>query len=335
MTTLVEGDGVRTGATAIHPRGRSGAADPCAAGFHSFNGNGEMTGVAWIQESGTMSGPVCLTSTHAIGAAHQAVVRWSRAEAPDGSEGWLLPVVAETWDGYLNDASSERPNVADVLAALESASAGPVVEGSAGGGTGMSCYHFKGGSGTASRLVSYAGAVHTVGVFVQANFGSRAELTIAGVPVGRELLDDDPMAAAYSPASGAGSIIGVAVTDAPLLPNQCAALARRLPLGVARTGTSASHFSGDMFLGISVADAGAILASGLGAVKDAARPYSSMRYVPWAFMDTFFAAAVQATEEAIVNALVVNAEMVGYRGHRSPALPVDRVMAMLSSRGIV
>ena len=311
MTTLIEGDSVRTGVTAIHPRGRSGLSDVLPAGFHSMNGNGEMTGVSWIRESGTMSGPVCITSTHAIGVAHQGVIRWAHRRDPDG-DAWLLPVVAETWDGYLNDAWAESLKVEHVVDALEGSAAGPVAEGSVGGGTGMNCYHFKGGTGTSSRAVGE----HVVGVLVQANFGARRELTITGAPVGLELLDDDPMADLHSQylasREGAGSIIGVALTDAPLLAHQCEALARRMPLGVGRTGTSVSHFSGDLFLAASVK--------------------GDQPNVPWGEMDPFFEAVVQATEEAILNALFVNEDMTGRDGHRSPALPVDRVMEMVKRR---
>ena len=304
MTTLIEGDSVRTGVTAIHPRGRAGLSDAIAAGFHSMNGNGEMTGVSWIRESGTMSGPVCITNTHAIGVAHQGVIRWAHRRDPDG-DAWLLPVVAETWDGYLNDAFAESLKVEHVVAALESSAGGPVAEGSVGGGTGMNCYHFKGGTGTSSRMVGD----HVVGVLVQANFGARRQLVIAGAPVGEELLDDDPMAESRS------SIIGVTLTDAPLTAHQCEALARRMALGVGRTGSSVSHFSGDLFLAASVAAA--------------ATP------VAWGDVDPYFEAVVQATEEAILNTLFVNEEMVGRDGHRSPALPVDRVMELLSRRRIV
>jgi L-aminopeptidase/D-esterase-like protein len=335
MTTLIEGEGVRTGVTAIHPRGRGAPGDPCAAGFHSFNGNGEMTGVSWIRESGTMSGPICFTNTHAVGVAHQAVVRWTRDRHPDVAEGWLLPVVGETYDGYLNDINGEHLTVEHVVSALDGATRGPLEEGSVGGGTGMSCYHFKGGSGTASRVVEFAGDRHAVGVFVQANFGSRAELTIAGVPVGRSLLDDDPIGNAYSTASGAGSIIGVVATDAPLLPPQCEALARRMPLGIGRTGTSSSHFSGDLFVALSVAGAGEIVPGYKAFGGSTGQRYSTMRYVPWGDLDVFFEAVVQATEEAVLDALVANEGMVGLRGHRSPGLPRDRVVALLKQRGVV
>jgi D-aminopeptidase len=335
MVTLIEGEGVRTGVTAIHPRGRGAPGDPCVAGYHSFNGNGEMTGVSWIRESGTMSGPICFTNTHAVGVAHQAVVRWTRDRHPDVAEGWLLPVVGETYDGYLNDINGEHLTMEHVVSALDGATRGPIEEGSVGGGTGMNCYDYKGGSGTASRIVEFAGTEHTVGVFVQANFGSRRELTIAGVPVGRSLLDDDPIGEAYSMKSGAGSIIGVVATDAPLLPPQSEALARRVPLGIARTGTSSSHFSGDLFLALSVAGAGEIVPGYKAFGGAAEQHYSVMRYVPWGDLDPFFEAVVQATEEAVLDALVANDHMVGFRGHRSPALPRERVVALLRERGAI
>jgi L-aminopeptidase/D-esterase-like protein len=335
MVTLIEGDGVRTGVTAIHPRGRGSPGDPCGAGFHSFNGNGEMTGVSWIRESGTMSGPICFTNTHAVGVAHQAIVRWTRDRHPDVAEGWSLPVVGETYDGYLNDINGEHITVEHAVSALDGATGGPIEEGSVGGGTGMSCYHYKGGSGTASRVVEFAGTQHVVGVFVQANFGSRSDLTIAGVPVGRSLLDEDPIGEFYASDTGAGSIIGVVATDAPLLPPQCEALARRVPLGLARTGTTGSHFSGDLFVALSVADPGQIVPGYMAFGGKAERRYSTMRYLPWGEIDPFFEAVVQATEEAVIDALVANEEMVGFRGHRSPGLPRDRVVALLRERGVV
>jgi D-aminopeptidase len=233
LATLVEGDDVRTGLTAIHPRGRSGPGDPCAAGFHSLNGNGEMTGVSWIEESGTMSGPIAITNTHAVGIAHGGIVRWTVNRHPALAEAWLLPVAAETWDGYLNDINGAHVTEETVVAALDAAAPGPVEEGSVGGGTGMCCYQFKGGTGTSSRRVAYGGDAYTVGVLVQANFGAREELAIAGVPLGEALADDNPMAAHFAAPAGAGSVIAIVATDAPLLPGQCKALARRVTLGLA------------------------------------------------------------------------------------------------------
>jgi D-aminopeptidase len=319
-TTLIEGDSVRTGVTAIHPRGRDGAGDPVAAGFHSQNGNGEMTGVAWIEESGTFAGPVAITNTHAVGIAHAGIVAWVVEHHPALAAAWLLPVAAETWDGYLNDINGHHVTEDHVVAALDAARPGPVEEGSVGGGTGMNCYQFKGGSGTSSRTVGYGGSVYTVGVFVQANFGARRELTIAGVPLGTELAGDNPMASFTLAPPGAGSVIAVVATDAPLFPHQCKAMARRVTSGLARTGTSGSHFSGDLFLAFSTANSGAFAGTG---------GYGQLRFVPWGEMDPFYEAVVQATEEAVINALVANEEMTGRDGHRTPALPRERVRELI------
>jgi D-aminopeptidase len=188
--TLIEGESVRTGVTGILPRGPAGAADPVAAGFFSLNGNGEMTGVSWIAESGTLSLPIAITNTHAVGIAHAGIVAWTAKHHPELGDEWSLPVAAETWDGYLNDAYGHHVTEATVIAALEAARSGPIEEGSVGGGTGMICYEFKGGNGTASRVVEYAGTTYTVGVFLQANFGSREQLTLAGLPLGELLAGD-------------------------------------------------------------------------------------------------------------------------------------------------
>jgi L-aminopeptidase/D-esterase-like protein len=352
-TTLIEGDAVRTGVTAIHPRGAAGAGDPVAAGFFSQNGNGEMTGVSWIAESGTFAGPVAITNTHAVGVAHAGIIAWAVRRHPVLAEVWLLPVAAETWDGYLNDINGHHVTEQTVVDALESAAAGPPEEGSVGGGTGMNCYGFKGGSGTASRLVGYGPSTHTVGVFVQANFGSRTELTLAGLPLGRMLADDNPMAdyfaselgptATPSPRSpsprspslrsplppGAGSVIAIVGTDAPLLPHQCQALARRVTLGLARTGTTGSHFSGDLFVAFSTGNPGGITA---GPSPAGPGHYDRVDFIPWNYIDPFYEAVVQATEEAVANALVANEDMTGRDGHRSPALPRDRVAAVFRAR---
>ena len=331
-TTLIRGTSVRTGVTAIHPRGAAGAGDPVAAGFFSQNGNGEMTGVSWIGESGTFSGPVAITNTHAVGVAHAAIVAWAVRRHPHLAEAWLLPVAAETWDGYLNDINSPHVTEQDCLDALQGASAGPVEEGSVGGGTGMNCYQFKGGNGTASRQVRFAGATYAVGVFVQANFGQRDELTLAGLPLGQLLADDNPIAAPRANPGGAGSVIAIVGTDAPLLPHQCAALARRVTLGLARTGTTGSHFSGDLFLAFSTGNPGAFTPGGDVLLGEAAEGYDQLRFVPWGFTDRFYAAVVQSTEEAVANALVANEDMTGRDGHRSPALPRDRVAELFRAR---
>jgi L-aminopeptidase/D-esterase-like protein len=353
--TLVEGEGplvvgagpVRTGVTAILPRGAQEVGVPCAAGWYSLNGNGEMTGTTWIEEVGALDVPILVTSTHAVGPCHEGVIDWVGRTCPQVATEWLLPVVAETWDGYLNDINGRHVRPEHAGQALDAASGGPVQEGSVGGGTGMNCYGFKGGSGTASRVVPYASRRYTVGAFVQANFGERSELTVAGVRVGALLGDDDPLgdpawlAADASrprgarPANpglagpgGAGSVIAVVATDAPLLPGQCKALARRVPLGLARTGTAGGHFSGDIFLAFSTANAGA-LTSRIPLDDPTDADYDRLTFLPWGRLDPFLTAVVECVEEAVLNALVVNAEMVGRDGHRTPALPHDRVLDAL------
>ncbi|SEP39312.1 P1 family peptidase [Amycolatopsis saalfeldensis] len=326
-TTLIEGTDVRTGVTAILPRPAGEADIPCAAGWYSLNGNGEMTGTSWLTETGALRLPVLITNTHAIGPAHRGVVDWALRERPRLADQWLLPVVAETWDGYLNDINGPHVRAEHAIAAIDAARPGLVEEGSVGGGTGMNCYAFKGGSGTASRVVAYGEDAYTVGVFVQANFGSRRELTVCGVLVGERLGADNPMEQTdWRTPPGAGSVIVVVATDAPLLPGQCTALARRVPLGLARTGTTGSHFSGDIFLAFSTANAGALTIG----PPEGAPGYEQLRFVPWNRMDAFYAAVAPAVEEAVLNALVAGRTMVGRRGHRSPGLPVAELLDVLS-----
>ena len=331
-TTIIERDSVRTGVTAIHPRGPEGAADAAAAGFFSQNGNGEMTGVSWVEESGTLSLPIAITNTHAVGLAHAAIVAWTVKHHPHLAEAWLLPVAAETWDGYLNDINGHHVTEEAALAALESAASGPVEEGSVGGGTGMNCYQFKGGNGTASRLVDYAGTTYTVGAFLQANFGSREELTIAGLGLGELLAADNPKGEHAAAPPGAGSVIAIVATDAPLLPHQCKAMARRVTLGLARTGTTGSHFSGDLFLAFSTANPGGFSPYDPDTGDGASQRYDHLTFIPWGAMNPFFAAVVQAVEEAVANALVANEEMTGRDGHRVPALPRERVAELFRAR---
>jgi L-aminopeptidase/D-esterase-like protein len=340
--TLIEGAGTRTGVTAIHPRGKGNPGDPVAAGFHNQNGNGEMTGISWIQESGTFSGPVAITNTHAVGTAHAGIVAWMNEHHPELTDVWLLPVAAETWDGYLNEINGHHVTEDTVVQAIEHAGNGPIDEGSVGGGTGMNCYQFKGGSGTSSRLVDYARTTYTVGVFVQANFGRRDELVITGIPLGAELADDNPMADFRVAPAGSGSVIAVVATDAPLIPSQCAAMARRVTAGLARTGTAGSHFSGDLFLAFSTGNPGAFstgepAAGTVGTVGTAgtrdSSAYDQLRFIPWGRMDPFFTAVVQGCEEAVINALVANDDMTGRNGHRTPALPRDRVAGIVRRRG--
>jgi D-aminopeptidase len=353
--TLIQGDRVRTGVTAIHPRGKGNPGDPVAAGFHSQNGNGEMTGVSWIEESGTCQGPIAITNTHAVGIAHAGIIAWLQQYHSELADVWLLPVAAETWDGYLNDINGHHVTEDVVIGALEDATHSQPDEGSVGGGTGMNCYQFKAGSGTASRLVDYANTSYTVGVFVQANFGKRYELMLTGIYLGEEFAADNPMRDTFNQAPpGAGSVIAVVATDAPLFPSQCKALARRVTVGLARTGTSGSHFSGDLFLAFSTANPGGFTPSEPSSETAPAEPsepspetapaetapaetapaetapaqatrYDRLTFIPWGYLDPFFEAVVQATEEAVANSLVANEEMVGRQGHRSPALPRDQL----------
>ena len=334
--TLVSGHGgltvgkgpIRTGVTAILPRGREGIGVACAAGFHSFNGNGEATGVHWVNEAGSFNTPIMITNTHAVGAVHRGTVDWIVKSRTEAAAEWLLPVVAETWDGYLNDINGDhvKPGMAGL--AIDAACSGAIEEGSVGGGTGMNCYNFKGGNGTASRRVSFGRTTYTVGVFLQCNFGDRHELTVAGQPVGQSLLADNPIADHFAQgAAGAGSCIGVVATDAPLLPGQLQAMARRVPLGLARTGTTGSHFSGDLFLAFSTANMGAFDSGFPKQVADEAK-LATAAFVPWSHIDAFYAATVYAAEEAVLNALVANETMVGRDNLRSPALPHDAVAAL-------
>jgi D-aminopeptidase len=328
FTTLISGEGklevgkgpVRTGVTAIIPRGHNSLNDPVYAGTFSLNGNGEMTGTAWVEESGFLEGPVILTNTHSVGVARDAVIAWRLAHGAADKTGywWSLPVVAETWDGWLNDINGFHVKAEDVAHALDTAKNGAVAEGSVGGGTGMICYEFKGGTGTASRVVPVAGGVgpgssYTVGALVQANCGRRPLLTIAGVPIGKEI-----PGSVYP--KDTGSIIIVIATDAPLLPGQLKRLARRASLGLARTGSVSGNGSGDLFIAFSTANPGA---------ADPAKPTHSVETVPNDRLDPIFEATVEAVEEAIVNALVDNQSMVGRDGHRVEALPHDRLRELL------
>jgi L-aminopeptidase/D-esterase-like protein len=294
---------------------------PAFAGWFSQNGNGEMTGTTWLEESGALEGPVMLTNTHSVGVVRDAVVKWRVKSAPADSSGywWSLPVVAETYDGFLNDVNGFHVTEAHAFSALEGAAGGRVPEGNVGGGTGMVCYGFKGGIGTASRVATAGGASYTVGVLVQANFGRRADLRIAGVPVGAEIADDVPHAGVAADRGDLGSIIIVVATDAPLLPHQMKRLARRATLGMARTGATSGNGSGDIFLAFSTANRQAAAKSGVASVSMLSNESIS----------PLFAATVQATEEAIVNALVAAETMVGADGHRAVALPHDRLREVL------
>lgn len=326
---------VQTGVTAILPRGRDGVGTACAAATFSLNGNGELTGRSWIDESGSLALPVLITNSHAVGTVHRGTIDWVADAHPAVAAQWMLPVVGETWDGYLNDINGAHVLPGHAAEAIRDAHGGPIAEGSVGGGTGMNCYGFKGGSGSASRLVDHGGTRYTVGAFVQANFGKRSELRLAGVPLGRRSSAPNPMeetdwfsrdGAPRPSTAGAGSVIVVVATDAPLLPGQLAAITRRVPLGLARTGTTGSHFSGDIFLAFSTANAGAF-SSRMPAGPATAADYDSVIALPWGHLDPFFEATVHAVEEAVANALVAARDVVGRAGHASHALPHAEIRA--------
>ncbi len=340
-TTLIRGEGalkvgegpVRTGVTAILPRGKK-KSDPVYASWFSLNGNGEMTGTTWVDESGMLAGPVAITNTHSVGLVRDSVIAWALKQGLMKEDEWSLPVVAETWDGFLNDINGFHVKQADVFTALDSAKPGAVPEGNSGGGTGMVCYGFKGGTGTASRVISAADGGYTVGVLVQCNCGRRPQLTIAGAPVGREIPQGAPYAA-NMPAAGpgnmgdeppgseqrgdVGSIIIVVATDAPLLPHQLKRIARRAALGLARTGSVSGNGSGDIFLAFSTANSHIDDVPGPNTVKTV----SNERISP------LFTATVEATEEAIVNAMVGAKTMTGINGHTVIALPHDELQKAL------
>lgn len=324
-TTLIRGEGelrvgqgpVRTGVTVILPRAEN-LADPVFAGWFALNGNGEMTGTTWIEESGFLEGPISITNTHSVGTVRDAVIGY-QVERGVAFQPWSLPVVAETYDGSLNDINGFHVTAEHVWAALERAATGPVAEGNVGGGTGMRCLGVKCGIGTSSRVTQGASS-YTVGVLVQANFGGARQLTIAGVPVGRELLGTRLAATTGSPGQpDRGSIIIVVATDAPVLPQQLKRIARRAALGVARTGGTASNGSGDIFVAFSTANEGAA----------SARPTAEVTLLSNSQISVLFQATVEATEEAIVNAMVAAETMVGRDGNRSEALPHDQLQEVL------
>jgi D-aminopeptidase len=323
--TLVEGEGVRTGVTAILPRGKGeGARRPVFAGHFSLNGNGEMTGLPWVEESGLLDGPVMITNTNSVGVVRDAAISYAAKHWPPpagndwGWTVWSLPVVAETWDGGLNDIYGMHVKAEHAFQALDRASPGPVAEGNVGGGTGMVCYEFKGGIGTSSRVLAAKDGGYTLGVLVQANFGVRHQLRIAGIPIGTEIRED-----LARKGEDTGSIIIVVATDAPLLPHQAKRLARRAAMGLARTGSVAGNGSGDLFIAFSTANPGAGDAEGV----------VPLQMLPNDRMGPLFEATVGATEEAIVNALVAARTMTGHDGRTVTALPHERVREILKRHG--
>jgi D-aminopeptidase len=321
---LADGRKVRTGVTAILPRGRGTLDTPVRGAWFPLNGNGEMTGTAWIEESGHVEGPIVITNTHSVGVVRDALIAWRvRAGGADASGyWWSLPVVAETWDGHLNDINGFHVRPEHAYRALDTAAAGPVAEGNVGGGTGMVCHEFKCGIGTASRRVAVAGSEYTLGVLVQANYGIRDTLRIAGVPVGQHLREDriytDPALA-----SDSGSIIIVVATDAPLLPHQLKRIARRPALGLGRMGSYAGNGSGDIFVAFSTANAEALKGASLSQSTSLGNDE----------LDPLFNATVEATEEAIVNALVAARDMQGNEGHYAKALPHAELARLLGQYG--
>src|ERR1700704_844295 len=328
-TTLISGEGklqigkgpVRTGVTAILPRGKDSMSNPVFAGWWSLNGNGEMTGTTWVEESGFLEGPVMITNTHSVGVVRDAVIQWRVAHGQPDPTGywWSLPVVAETWDGWLNDINGFHIKPEHAFHAIDSARSGAVEEGNVGGGTGMVCNEFKGGIGTSSRKIESKIGTYTVGVLAQCNYGSRKNLRIAGVPVGREIPEDPPSASSSFNEMDRGSIIVVVATDAPLVAHQLKRLARRVSLGLGRDGSISGNGSGDIFIAFSTANPGAA----------AADRVVDLKMLPNDKIDVVFAATVQATEEAIINAMIAAETMTGIENHRVGALPHDQLRATL------
>jgi D-aminopeptidase len=318
---LPDNKAVRTGVTAVLPRGDDTNDKPVFGGWFSLNGNGEMTGTTWVEESGFVEGPIMITNTHSVGAVHEGTIKWRYQNGAADSSGywWSLPVIAETWDGYLNDINGFHVRPEHAFNAIESAKGGPVAEGNVGGGTAMSCFDFKCGTGTSSRVTVAAGEEYTVGVLVQANFGDRDHLIVAGVPVGKHLRDDMAFSPTMPKMSGVGSIIIVVGTDAPLLPHQLKRLTRRAALGLSRTGSIASNGSGDIFIAFSTANDDTNQSGSESGIESVANE----DIVP------LFVATVQATEEAIINALVAGRTMTGNRGNTISEIDHEQLRGVL------
>src|SRR5271168_2878156 len=328
-TTIISGEGklqvgkgpVRTGVTAILPRGKDTMSNPVFAGWWSLNGNGEMTGTTWVEESGFLEGPVMITNTHSVGVVRDAVIQWRVSHGQPDPTGywWSLPVVAETWDGWLNDINGFHVKPEHAFQAIDSSASGPVEEGNVGGGTGMVCNEFKGGIGTSSRKLDIKAGGYTVGVLVQCNYGVRPNLRIAGVPIGEEIPEDPAYASAPFGQVDRGSIIVVVATDAPLVSHQLKRLARRVSLGLGRNGSISGNGSGDIFIAFSTANAGAA----------ATDHVVDLKMLPNDMIEPVFAATVQATEEAVINAMVAAETMTGIENHKVIALPHDRLREVL------
>jgi D-aminopeptidase len=326
-TTLIEGDDIRTGVTVVFPHEGDPGADPVFAGCHRLNGNGELTGLEWVRESGLLTTPIGLTNTHSVGIVHDALIEWAIRQGLMKEDSWSLPVVGETWDGTLSDINGLHVKREHVFAAIESAADGPVAEGNVGSGTGMICHGFKGGIGTASRVVAGGRGrgiprPYTVGVLVQANQGARERLSIEGVPVGREIPHERiPIAGVRRP-PGSGSIIVVVATDAPLLPHQLDRLAQRAGLGVGRLGGAGENGSGDIFVAFSTSNRG-LYGSG-------AKPVTMLGNDS---IDPLFYATIEATEEAIVNSMLQAETMTGKRGATAHRLDPDLLVEIMGRAG--
>jgi L-aminopeptidase/D-esterase-like protein len=309
---LIVGEGpVRTGVTVVLPRNRD--ATPVFAAGYSLNGNGELTGMHWVEESGVLNGPIYITNTHSVGAVHEAAIRWTNQQHGTGHMRFCLPVVGETYDGELNDINGFHVRAEHVFSALDNAREGPVAEGNVGGGTGMICHRFKGGIGTASRKIEIDDAEYTLAVLVQANYGARETLTIAGVPVGEEITDLMPQ----MDDGDTGSIIVIVACDAPLLPHQLKRIARRVPMGMGKVGSYAGDGSGDIFIAFTTAN-----------TVQEDRP-ATLQMLPNEQMDPLFLATVQATEESILNALVAAETMTGINDNTVYQLPQDRLLDIM------
>lgn len=343
QTTLIEGDGplvrgwgpIRTGVTVVVPRLPDDEREPVFAGCHVLNGNGELTGLDWVRESGMLTSPIAITNTHSVGVVRDALVEAAVGAGGAAAEDWSLPVVGETYDGLLNDMNGFHVRREHVFAALATASTGPVAEGGVGGGTGSVCHEFKGGIGTASRVIPEALGGYTVGVLVQANYGKRDWLRVDGVPVGAAIgtgvvpgaYDTARARSRSTPTPGSGSIIVVVATDAPLLPHQCRRLAQRPGLGIARVGGTGGHTSGDLFIAFATGNR-------LPLGRDETSPLDyDVRAVGDRVIDALFDGVIEATEEAIVNALVAATTMVGRDGVTAYALPHDRLLETMARYG--
>lgn len=325
-STIISGNGsltvgqgpIRTGVTAILPRGKY-SEDPVYAGSFVLNGNGEMTGLSWVNESGFLEGPVMITNTHSVGSVHEAVLKW-QVRTNRYQSLWSLPIVGETWDGYLNDINGFHVSYQHVAQSLETASSGPIQEGNVGGGTGMVCYEFKGGTGTSSRIMKTGAGNFTVGVMVQANFGRRHQLMIAGIPIGKTLTGHAPYTDGRDLYEETGSMIAVVATDAPLLPTQLKRLAARVSLGMARTGSTSGNGSGDIFIAFSTANADS---------KSPASGTATVSVLSNEHISGLFSATALAIEEAIINAMVAAETMVGRDEHTVIELPKTDVIQLL------